>query len=248
MEKNASGRGLLVLIFLGIMIFAGMKLFGIFSEYKKGEDTYEQAAEEYKEESDSPISISFEDLLGKYPDVIGWIYCEGTPIDYPIVQGPDNDYYLKRMYNGSYNGNGSIFMDYRNRPDFSDWNNIIYGHNMDNDAMFGILTEYRKESFYQAHPVMYLSTPDKEFQIDLIGGYVTPADDSVTYSIPGNQDGRDKFLERVYRSSSFTSGVKVKDDEKLITLSTCTYEYDDARFVIVGVLRELSSENVSKTE
>lgn len=239
-------QAVIFLIFLAMVVFAGWKLFGIFSEYKEGEDTYEQVAAEYKEETDAPIAISFEDLLGKYPDVIGWIYCEGTPIDYPIVKGTDNDYYLKRMYNGSYNGNGSIFMDYRNQSNFSDWNNIIYGHNMDNGSMFGALVKYRKQNFYEAHPVMYLSTPDKEYQIDLIGGYVTPADDIVTYSFPSDQDGRDKILEQVYRSSSFVSGVEVLEGEKLITLSTCTYEYDDARYVVVGVLRELQEKEVTE--
>lgn len=247
MKKNKT-QSIFLLIFIGLMLFAGWKLFGIFSEYKEGEDTYQEVAEQFKEEKEERIIVSFEELLAQYPDVIGWIYCEGTPIDYPIVKGKDNDYYLKRMYNGSYNGNGSIFMDYRNQSDFTDWNTIIYGHNMDNDAMFGILTEYQKQGFYDSHPVMYLSTPDKEYRVDLIGGYVTPADDPVTYSFPADQEGRDKVLDQVYRSSSFLSGVEVLDGEKLITLSTCTYEYDDARYVVVGVLRELPSEEPIESE
>ena len=235
------------LIFLAMMIFAGWKLFGIFSEYKEGEDTYEQVAEEFTEQEEETVSVSFEELLAQYPDVVGWIYCEGTPIDYPIVKGGDNDYYLKRMYNGSYNGNGSIFMDYRNQSDFSDWNTIIYGHNMDNDAMFGVLTDYQKQSFYEAHPEMQLLTPEKEYRIDLVGGFVVPASSEI-YGFPITEASKEVLLEKACTSSTFVSGVEVLEDEKLITLSTCTYNYDDARYVVVGVLRELPVEEVTDDE
>ena len=233
-----------------MMIFAGVKLFGIYSEYKEGKDTYNDLADQYAGEDDPliPITVSFEELLKESPNVIGWIYCEDTPINYPVVQADDNEYYLNRMANGNYNGNGSIFVDYRNKPDFSDWNTVVYGHNMDNDTMFGILTEYQNQEFYDSHKIMYLLTPEKNYEVRLISGYVTPADSDI-YVIPSNIEERNQLLERAYYASNFDSDFEMEDEEKLITLSTCAYNYKNARYVLIGILHELpSSDNAQNAE
>ena len=254
MKKNTALRAVFFLIFLGVMLFAAWKLYGIYAEYHEGTKTYDALAAQYAAvEPDSkapvgdepeeriPISVSFEELLTDCSDVVGWLYCEDTPINYPVVQGEDNEYYLRRLMNGKYNSSGTIFMDYRNQPDFSDGNTILYGHNMNNDSMFGILPEYLDQVFYEEHPVMYLLTPEENYEIELISGYVTPAD-SDTYSFPETQEEQDALLKKAYTSSSFASSVKVLEGERLITLSTCVYDYDNARYVLVGVLRELEGE------
>jgi len=234
------------------MLLSGWKLYGIYAEYTEGTKTYDTIASQYvtvpspvleTSEENTPVatpppSVSFEALQAECSDVVAWLYCEGTPINYPIVQGEDNDYYLHRLINGSYNISGTLFMDFQNQPDFSDWNTIIYGHNMNNDSMFGILPDYMNQSFYDDHPVMYLLTPTQDFKIELISGYVTPAT-SNTYSIPATQEERDAILNKAYTSSNFISNVSVSAEEKLVTLSTCVYDYDNARYVLVGVLREL---------
>ena len=83
--------------------------------------------------------VDFSLLKQENEDIVGWIYCEGTPISYPVVQSGDNQYYLHRLINGEYNIAGSIFMDYRNNAELEDNNTIIYGHNMKNNTMFGYL-------------------------------------------------------------------------------------------------------------
>lgn len=87
----------------------------------------------------SPISVDFDTLKEANEDVIGWLYCEDTPINYPVLQSDDNSYYLRRLVNGEWNVAGSLFMDYRNNLSNNDWNTVIYGHNMKNDSMFGTL-------------------------------------------------------------------------------------------------------------
>ena len=102
-----------------------------------------------------------------------------TGLNYPIVQAEDNDYYLYRLLDGTWNKNGTIFMDYVNRSDFSDQNTLVYGHHMKSGAMFGALVQYKKQEFYDAHPYLYLYTPQQSYRLDLIAGSVVDYDDAV---------------------------------------------------------------------
>ena len=89
-----------------------------------------------------PIQVDFDVLSKENQDVIGWLYCPDTSINYPVVQAADNEYYLHRLLDDSKNAAGTLFMDYRNSADLSDWNSVIYGHNMKNGSMFGSLPDY----------------------------------------------------------------------------------------------------------
>ena len=108
-----------------------------------------------------PIQVDFDALFAKSQDIIGWLYCPDTPINYPVVQAADNEYYLHRLLDDRNNSGGTLFVDYRNSSDLSDWNSIIYGHNMRNDSMFGSLTDYKSQSYFDAHPEIFLLTPER---------------------------------------------------------------------------------------
>ena len=86
---------------------------------------------------------------------------EGTKINYPIVQGEENSYYLKHLFSGEWNGSGCIFLDFRNDASFADRHSIIYGHHMKNGTMFTDLDKYKKQEFFDEHPIALLITPDK---------------------------------------------------------------------------------------
>ena len=133
-------------------------------------------------------------------------------------------------------------MDYRNAKDFSDSNSIIYGHDMKNDSMFGTLSDYSSQEYYEANPHWYLLTPTADYKIELIAGYVTHST-SETYSIPGTQEEKEKLIQTAFSKSDFTADVEIAENENLITLSTCSYEYNNARYVLVGVLKELARLN-----
>lgn len=199
------------------------------------EKTEEEELEEEKE--DVPISVNFEALWEKNRDVVAWLYCAETRINYPIVQAEDNDYYLIRMLNGAYNKGGSIFMDYRNSSDFSDVNTVIYGHNMKNGSMFGDLEKYKDQEYYAEHPGMWLITPEKTYKIELLVGCLTEADSEI-YTFPMTQEYKDEVMNRFFRKSTFQTDASVEQADRLITLSTCSYEFDDARYVVIGTLRE----------
>lgn len=182
--------------------------------------------------------VDFDGLKARNSDVVGWIYGSGTAINYPVVQGSDNEYYLTHMVDGRENKCGSIFMDSLNAEDFSNDNSIVHGHHMRNGSMFAGLTQYAAQSYYDAHPVMWLVTPDKSYQVEIFTGFVTTADSGVWQIEFASQEEYGEWLTGMKEASSFESGVKPDTKDHIITLATCSYENSDSRFVVMGILRE----------
>lgn len=180
------------------------------------------------------IAIDFEQLLAQYPNAVGWLYCEGTPINYPVMQSDDNDYYLRRLPDGTYNTAGSLFADYRCGKIGETNNFIIYGHNMKNGTMFSSLTKYKSQSYYDEHPVLYLYTPVGDYRIELIAGFVSRPTGEVY-----NTDQTYEQMLKYCSLSTFRSGAMLCDESVYITLSTCSYEYENARYVVIGSLEEI---------
>ena len=182
-----------------------------------------------------PISVDFSVLKQENEDIVGWLYLEDSPINYPVVQSNDNDYYLRRLVNGEYNIAGSLFMDYRNDSNLEDDNTIIYGHNMKNNTMFGSLQEYKSQDYYDNHKVMYYFTSEKNYIIELFTGYTISIESDI-YDLSVIDSSK---LEEWISKSDFESNTKVTEEDKIITLSTCAYEYDGARYIVMGVLKEI---------
>lgn len=182
--------------------------------------------------------VDFEALRQINPNVVGWIIGEGTPISYPIAQASDNSYYLEHLFSGEPNNSGAIFLDFANRPDFSDQNSILYGHNMKNGSMFASLMEYKTSGYYEEHPRFLLMTPEKNYTIDIFAGFTLSGwGKAWTVSFPSSSE-YEAWLEDCLRNSLFRSDITPTNQDRIVTLSTCTYEFDDARFVLIGILNE----------
>lgn len=182
--------------------------------------------------------VDFDALRAVNPDVVGWITCEGTAINYPIAQAADNFYYLDHLFGGGENKAGCIFLDCANSPDFSNAHSIVYGHHMKNGTMFQPLVNYKKQEYYDAHPRMLLMTPQQNYTIEIFAGYVAAADADAWRLWFATDEDLEAWLQQSVASSCFTSTVTPAVTDRIITLSTCTYEFDDARFVLLGVLKE----------
>ncbi len=182
-------------------------------------------------------TVDFASLQQQNPDIIGWIYSAGTPVNYPIVQGETNDEYLYRTANGTNNRCGSIFLDSANDSGFGDSNSVIHGHNMNNGSMFAELMNYEEQKYYDEHPRIWLVTPDQTYSLELFAGFVTSLDSDVwklTFPEAGDFAAwKSEMAEKSY----FQSNVVPKEGEKVVTLSTCCYDFENARFVVMGVLR-----------
>lgn len=186
-------------------------------------------------QEEQTIAIDFDQLLAQYPNAVGWLYCEGTPINYPVMQSDDNDYYLRRLPDGTYNTAGSLFADYRCGEIRETNNYIIYGHNMKNGTMFSSLTKYKSQSYYDEHPVLYLYTPEGNYKIELIAGFVSKPTGEV-YNTVLTYEQMLEFCSH----STFRSTITPCDAERYITLSTCSYEYENARYVVIGKFNMIS--------
>jgi sortase B len=181
-----------------------------------------------------PICIDFDALKQENNDIIGWIYCPDTPINYPVVKGKDNNQYLRADLKGKYLVSGTIFADYRNNEVGEDKNYIVYGHNMKTSTMFGTLVKYKDQTYYDSHPILYFLTPERNYIIELIAGAVVKRDSDIYQTAPA-----DNTIADIMIKSTFNSTVEIGKGENIITLSTCSYEFNNARYVVVGKLKKI---------
>lgn len=255
----------LLVIFAGIFLFAAWNLFGIWQEYREGEETYDKTVEEFvttlvpqegdsstassgvaqEEEEELAIRVDFESLLTVNKDVVGWLYSPDTPINYPVVQGSDNDYYLNHLYDGTYNSAGSLFVDYQNSAGFSDANVLVYGHHMKNRTMFNTLQEYKSQAYYEAHPIMWLLTPTQNYKVILFSAYTTGAvSETYTMFSAAGQPLYD-YLEQCKAQSDFSMEIDLRSYNQFVVFSTCAYDFDDARYVVHGALEPVDTTPLS---
>lgn len=184
------------------------------------------------------LDIDFVALREASPDIVGWLYCPDTAVSYPLVQGQDNSYYLSHLADGSENRNGCLFMDCENRRDLSDENTLIYGHHMASGKMFASLVFYAVQEYYEAHPVVYLITEEKDYRLELFAGYTAAVDsDAYTLRFASKEDFA-AWLVRIKGRSDFSSDVQVGEGDHIVTLSTCAYSFENARYVVHGKLTE----------
>lgn len=259
-------RTVVLLIFLTGAVFCGYQIYSIWAEYHTSEVLYQDIQQymTYQEETHPTKmlptitettpkaetqpqatepqrvypSIDFQALQQINKDTVAWICIEGTNINYPVVQGADNRHYVSTMIDGTPNGSGSIFLDYRNKPDFSDPHTILYGHNMQNGSMFHDICNYKDPDFYASYPTGLLMTPDGNYYFEIVSAYVASlADSAWQIEFVDDTDLYDWVSASVERSA-FVSPIQPQPGDRIITLSTCSYEFNDARFVLVGILRE----------
>lgn len=245
--------GILAAAFAAVFVFSGIQVFIVLREYKEADVVYEQLQKEFvvvaptqTTEADismpdqpvvetSGITVDFAKLTARNADVIGWLYCADTPINYPVVQAKDNDKYLHAGLDGKYLRSGTLFVDYRNDAIGEDRQFIVYGHSMKNKTMFGSLMGYKKQEYYEAHPVLYYLTPDAEYRIELFAGCVMKVLQIIYQPNPGTAEYAD-YLAEMRSKSTFHSDVVVTPEDAVVVLSTCSYEFDNARYVALGKL------------
>ena len=206
---------------------------------EQGDDPEELPQRESLYAQPRQISMDFTELQKINGDIIGWLYAEGTKIDNPVVLTDNNTYYLNHLYSGEVNGSGSLFADFRNHRDFSDKNTVIYGHHMRNGSMFGSIEEYRSQDFYESAPTMMLYTPEGDYLIELISGTDESGNDQFVKFEFENDKEFEEYIDSFRERSTFKSDVEVRPQDKLISLCTCTYVFNNARYMLIGRLVEI---------
>lgn len=174
-------------------------------------------------------------------DIVGWVNIGDGLFSTPVVQR-DNEYYLTHNFYGEEDSHGQIFMDESNSPDLSDDNTILYGHNITSDkSMFNVLTNFRNSAFVAEHPIIALNTLHQKYQYAVTAVYIVSTlpehgavFDYINYLKFSTKTAKEAYISEIERRSLIDTGVEMTADDKLLTLSTCTYEFSDARLVVVA--------------
>ena len=251
----------LMILSLIVFCVCLIQLVRIFLDYKAGSDSYQAVEKIALGDSDLPLiepitpetqeqeTAESEDqaqpevlryqfngdvnaLKAQNPDFIGWIYVPGTDISYPMVQGEDNNEYLRTTFEKTANNAGSIFLDSVIEDGLDAKNPIIYGHNRRDGSMFATLKRFQKQSFFEKYRYIYIFTTEGDRIYEVFSVYVTmPDSDTYTYGF-GSEESFLSYIDKVKSQSLYDTGVSVEAQDNIITLSTCTNRQADTRFVV----------------
>lgn len=240
-------RKIIFFISLCVFLVSGFKLFTIVRDYKQNADYYKELqkyAPTRVVEEDGYIHYvmdtnNFETLKDINDEFKGWITLENTKVNYPIVQNEDNDYYLtKSLHKEPVNG-GSIFLGAGLKSPFEDnRNTIVHGHHMKNGSMFGTLKKYKKEEFFNNNKTIYISVRDKTYEYEIFSVYIEKVSSEPYKNRFEDDNEYIDYLSDLEEKSLYTNEdiSSFSAEDKIITLSTCSYEFKDARQIIHGKL------------
>ncbi len=182
-------------------------------------------------------NMDFTALRQVNSEVLGWILIPGTRVSYPVLQHSDNQYYLKHTWKKTVSSVGSIFMECQNDSGLSNFNTVIYGHNMNNGSMFGMLKKYKKQSYWAAHPTVYLTTDSGSHAYQVFAAYEVSTV-GTTYQLGfSGENSRQSFLDFAMESSVIDTGIVPTTQDSILTLSTCTGHGHATRWVVQAVMK-----------
>jgi len=245
---------LIVVLVLGILI-AGFMLLRIAWNYHRDREAYNNLAleaitdlirrdEEDEEDnaaanaSEVPIQVDWNMLRTQNSDVIGWLYCPNTVINYPVVQTPDEEFYLTHGFDKQPNTSGTLFADYNSVAGVKQANFIIYGHNMKDHSMFGTLTNYTDQSYWVQNPIMYYLTPSQNYRVELSCAHIVESTVNNFPTFFSTTAEYQNYLNSISYDCFWINDQAMITDYQLITFSTCSYTsgYNDPRFLVHGIL------------
>ena len=218
------------MIFLAVvMAVSGWKVLTKYRSYKADRSVYNKISEQA---GDLEMGIDFDALSEINPDVIGWLYYEDTCIDYPVVQGENNDIYISMLFDRTWGGCGTLFADCITEAPFRQFNTIIYGHHMKDGTMFACLKELRDPDYCAKHPKLKLITPDGVFDLEIWAFLNEPADSDIYLTNIKSEEEKQRYINLTENLANYTTGVEVTTEDRLVMLSTCAYEFEDARYIV----------------
>lgn len=243
-KKKHTGKAkvnrILTALLLCVFLFSLYKAGNILLEYYQINRFYDETLSQYASETDSFLpDVDLKALRKVNKDVIGWIDIPDTNVHFPVLQGKSNKQYLFQSYKKEYLTAGSIFLDYRCKADFTDKNTVIYGHNMHNGNMFGKLKKYKSEEYKNEHPHIYILLPGDVLNKYEIIAYFQADVTGAVYDLPLEADCEEErfaqLKETIEEENLYAGSVELSEDDRLITLSTCTQDSrNDVRVVVIA--------------
>jgi len=227
---NSAVNNIILIIILTLLMFAGYALWDSSQLY--------QAADKNNYEVYKPVIAdegkSFQELQAINPEVIAWLTVYGTNIDYPVTQGKNNMKYVNTNAEGEYSMSGAIFLDYQNKSDFSDFNNMLYGHHMEKKAMFGDIGSFEEKDMFDSHLYGNLYVNGRDCGIEFFSYLHTDAYDPLFFKPAVSEGDRAPYLNDILLKSMHRRDIGVTISDRLILLSTCSTTSTNGRDILIG--------------
>ena len=218
---------ILLLIFISIMIFTGIKIFNWLKENKDSNDIIEDIQDSISIDDNTDTvdkyNVDFDSLKQKNSDTIAWLKVNGTSIEYPVVKTTNNDFYMTHSFDKSYNSAGWVFMDYKDKFDGTDNNMVIYGHNRRDGSMFGTLKNILTEKWQNNTDnfIIPLITENEKSEYRVFSVYRIEKEDYYITTNFGTDNEFQKFIDKIKSRSVKNFDVDVNTEDHILTLSTC---------------------------
>ncbi|MBX9034513.1 class B sortase [Gordonibacter massiliensis (ex Traore et al. 2017)] len=242
---------------LVVLVVALVALGAIAFSYWQGQNAYDSVAQEvFEPPADiegaalADITVDWDKLKAINPDTVGWVYIPGTAVNYPIVHTTDDEKYLTTDFNGQQTWGatyGSIFLSAANAADFSDANNIVYGHHLNNGSMFAAITGFDNADQFNAHRTAYVLTPQGNFKLRTFSLVHVAADDPLAQTAFASDEERTAYIQdKIDRSVVTASDVPSPADiAHLFAFATCDNLPSDGRYVLFSYIEESTVPNVA---
>lgn len=247
-KNNIENKKILLLILIIVFIFGILYIGNYFYNIHKNKKINDNILNEISidttqiTETKTEKILQIEKLQQENEQIIGWIEIEGTNINYPVVQGTDNSYYLTHNYKKEYSKDGTLFLDKDYNWNIPSSNLLIYGHNNKNGIMFEELLKYAKEDFYKEHTKIKFTTNKEDSVYEILAVFYSRVyykDEQNVFRYyffvnANNETEYNNFVNNAKKASIYNTGVNAEYGDQLLTLSTCEYSQEDGRFVVVA--------------
>ncbi len=238
---------ILIIALITFFITVAYLSYYYFSKGKEVEDInkiqeYTPEIKETENIEKTELMLKVEELKNINEDTRGWIEIKDSPINYPLLQGTDNEYYLKHDYKKESNKHGSIYL--KAGCDINDVNSnlIIYGHNLNDNEMFNNVLKYTDKTYYETHKIINITTENEEREYEVIAAFKSRVfyekEENVFryYNYLNFKDKveYDDYLSNVRKLQLYDTGIEANYGEQLVTLITCEYSVENGRMVVVA--------------
>lgn len=239
-----------IIVLIAALIGLGAIAFQYISQQRAYDDLEQYASiSDAENVSLADLTVDWDALRAVNPNIVAWIYIPDSPVNYPVVQGQDNQEYLHKAFDGSTGwlaSAGTIFLDSNNASDFSDRNSALYGHHMNDGSMFASLSDWQNNDEFNSHRDIYLLTPQGNYRLKTFAMVKTTGTDALVQTTFSSEESYRSYIQDKLDRSVVTQEGDVlgaSDITQSMLFSTCEYSQADGRAVLFAVVVETTVAN-----
>lgn len=242
-----------LIVFLASVVALGVIAYSYFQGQAKYNETAQKAGLDASDVSAAPLAelnVDWKALLEANPDTVAWVLMPNTSINYPVVRGADNEYYLTHDFDGEAGwlaNYGAVFMDYRNNPNWSDQQYFIYGHHMNDGSMFADLAGLTDQARFDECRTVYMLSPHGNFKLRTFAMVHDSADAAIvqtSFANPADMAAyiQDKIDQSVVNPGEIPAASAIK---QAFAFATCDNMYADGRYILYAYVEQTTAEGLT---